>query len=464
MKIIVESLGVLGKTAFDLGDLTVICGRNNTGKTYATYALFGFLRDWREHFEARIAPQKIAALLKDGVARIDLKSYSEKSGDMLDRGCRKYGSHLSTVFASKAVSFKNTRFRVELDPAAVAASAQRPYEQKIRSNQSDFLSLAKAECETHLIVTLLTDAGRVELPHFMIRDVISNAISEILFGPSFPRPFIACAERTGAAIFRKELNFARNRLLEEMSRTTKDVNPMELFFKTYRDYALPVKANVEFTRQLETVAKEDSFIREEHPRILEDFADIIGGRYVVGTGGALHFRPTTTRRRLTMEESSGAVRALLDVGFYLHHVARRGDLLMVDEPELNLHPENQRRVARLFARLVDVGVRVFVTTHSDYIVKELNTLIMLNRDVPAIRRIAEREGYAADERVASERVRVYMTEPTAREVKGGPRATQKYRLAGAPIDPVTGIEAKSFDETIETMNRIQDAVVWEDDA
>ena len=51
---------------------------------------------------------------------------------------------------------------------------------------------------------------------------------------------------------------------------------------------------------------------------------------------------------------------------------------MVDEPELNLHPENQRRMARLFARLVNVGVKVFVTTHSDYIVKELNTLILLN--------------------------------------------------------------------------------------
>ncbi len=41
--------------------------------------------------------------------------------------------------------------------------------------------------------------------------------------------------------------------------------------------------------------------------------------------------------------------------------------------ELNLQLENQRRVARLFARLINVGVKVFVTTHSDYIVKELNT-------------------------------------------------------------------------------------------
>ena len=62
---------------------------------------------------------------------------------------------------------------------------------------------------------------------------------------------------------------------------------------------------------------------------------------------------------------------------------------MADEPELNLHPANQRRIARLFARLVNLGVKVFITTHSDYIVKELNTLIMLNHDKPHLKRIAE---------------------------------------------------------------------------
>ena len=43
MKISLENLGVLKQAEFELGDLTIVCGNNNTGKTYATYALFGFL-------------------------------------------------------------------------------------------------------------------------------------------------------------------------------------------------------------------------------------------------------------------------------------------------------------------------------------------------------------------------------------------------------------------------------------
>jgi predicted ATPase len=118
---------------------------------------------------------------------------------------------------------------------------------------------------------------------------------------------------------------------------------------------------------------------------LENFADIIGGEYLVTRNDELYFKPKGKPIKLTMDESSSAVRSLLDIGFYLRHLAKTGDLLIVDEPELNLHPENQRRIARLFARLV---------------------------------------------------------------------------MKSAHIDPEFGIEARSFDKTINDMNRIQEMIVW----
>ena len=193
-----------------------------------------------------------------------------------------------------------------------------------------------------------------------------------------------------------------------MIQSDDNINPMELLFKSYQDYPLPVEINVDFIRQLETVAKEDSFLVENHPHVLNDFSDIIGGQYIAGSNDTIYFRPAGKRLKLTMDESSSAVRSLLDIGFYLRHVAKVGELLIVDEPELNLHPENQRRMARLFARLVNLGIHVFVTTHSDYIVKELNTLIMLNQDKPYLKHIAQEEGYQTEELLAPEKIRVYI--------------------------------------------------------
>jgi predicted ATP-dependent endonuclease of OLD family len=132
---------------------------------------------------------------------------------------------------------------------------------------------------------------------------------------------------------------------------------------------------------------------------------------------------------------------------------------MVDEPELNLHPENQRLMARLFARLVNLGIRIFVTTHSDYIIKELNTLIMLNRDEPRIREIAKREGYRTEELLSPQQIKVYMAEKTLVQLGEG-RRKSRLTFVAAKIDPEVGIEARSVDKTIEDMNRIQEEIVW----
>ena len=49
MDISIKNLGAISEANFTVGDLTVICGKNNTGKTYLTYAVYGFLDDWRNN-------------------------------------------------------------------------------------------------------------------------------------------------------------------------------------------------------------------------------------------------------------------------------------------------------------------------------------------------------------------------------------------------------------------------------
>ena len=90
MKIKVKNLGVLKQAEFELGDLTIICGANNTGKTYATYALFGFLHTWRSFFEMEIGEDKIEDLMTKGITRINITDYVEKIQDFVDQGCQKY--------------------------------------------------------------------------------------------------------------------------------------------------------------------------------------------------------------------------------------------------------------------------------------------------------------------------------------------------------------------------------------
>lgn len=461
MKIKIKNLGAIKQAELLLGDLTILCGNNNTGKTYATYALFGFLSLWRQDFIIPVKTEKIQQLLSEGSTEVNIEDYISKAKTFIKEGCKSFSKRLPQIFASSEKHFAESEFEVALEPEDFIL--KNSFERIMGAAKSELFSITKKTDSPILNISLLVAQDKVKITADLINRIIGEALKDILFAHLFPAPFIASAERTGAAIFRNELNFARNRLLDQMAgMDKKNIDPFELLFKVYADYALPVKKNVDFTRQLEELSKTDSFIADKYPEILNDFSGIIGGDYLVTKNDELYFVPLGRKIKLTMDESSSAVRSLLDIGFYLRHVAKPGDLLMVDEPELNLHPENQRKVARLFARLVNIGVKVFITTHSDYIIKELNTLIMLHQPEPRLKKLAEAEGYNELELLDAKKVRVYIAEESLIMLDGAQRRGRAQTLVQAEIDEKYGIEARSFDATIDAMNRIQGEIIWGD--
>jgi AAA15 family ATPase/GTPase len=459
MIIKLKNLGPLKQAEFELGDMTIICGPNNTGKTYATYALFGFLTFWKEAFSIDVSKDSVQKLMAEGSTELDLNDYIKNADVILKKGCDEYTKQLPRVFASSEKHFVDASFCIDISKDDIRPKES--FELTMGTAKTKLISILKQPSDPKVHISLLVEKDERKIPNSLISKVIGDAIKEILFGHLFPNAFIASAERTGAAIFRKELNFARNRLLEQLGTLETELNMFDLLAKVYSDYALPVRANVDFTRQLESAAKKESFIAKNNPEILADFSDIIGGEYMVTRSDELFFVPKANKRlKLTMDESSSAVRSLLDVGFYLRHVAQPDDLFVVDEPELNLHPENQRRIARLFARLVNLGIRIFMTTHSDYIIKELNTLIMLKKNMPHIKRIIKYENYKLEELIDSRNVKVYIAEERLVMLDGGKRKKRCQTLTAADIHPDWGIEAQSFDKTIEDMNRIQEEIIW----
>lgn len=448
MKISLKNLGILKQAEFSLADLTIICGENNTGKTYATYALYGFLNSWRTLADFEVGDTQIQRLLTDGGLKIGLTPYVEKVNSTLSKACKEYTKQLDSVFAAPAGRFGDSEFHIQTERPRIQ---DKVFNSQMGLPQEGYFSYSKEQGSEELIVSLpVKTEQESEISASYAKLVLSFILKDVVLSSTLPSPFISSAERTGVAIFRRELNFARNRLLDEMVRTDQKINPQELLSKTYQSYPRPIEENVDFMRQLEDITKRKSFITATHSGLLEDFADIIGGEYEITQNDQLHYTPRGTGIKLTMDQSSSAVRSLLDIGFYLRHVTYPGNLLMVDEPELNLHPANQRRIARLFARLANLGVKVFITTHSDYIIKELNSLIMLNHDKPHLKRVAQEYGYQEAELLDANKVKVYMT----KEAEGG------YTLVEANIDPELGIEARSFDDTIDEMNKIEEDIIW----
>ena len=450
MRIKIKNLGALDDAEVRLGELTILCGENNTGKTYANYALYGFLARWRRLIPtgATIKDEScITSLMRNGTGDVNVETYKEKIDTILKNICKNYSKTLSQIFASSEDKFANSKFGISIDKKNISFPSQ--FEHGLRFGESVRLSVSKSKADAMPHVSLVQIDDESKIPQDRIKRIVHRTVIRILLDSVFPRVFIASAERTGAAIFRKELDFARNRLLKRMI-VEKKKDPIELLRDAYEDYPLPVVDNLDFTREVDSISKKESFLSRDHPDVLKDFANITGGAYKAFENQGVFYKPKGKSLRLSMAESSSSVRSLMIIDFYLRHVAQYGDLLMIDEPELNLHPENQRRIARLFARLVNLGVKVFITTHSDYIIKELNTLIMLKQDKKYLKKIQKEGGFKDEELLPSEKVKVYEA----------PSKPEGKTLVPANITQEQGIELVSFDETIGKMNEIQEAIVW----
>ena len=131
---------------------------------------------------------------------------------------------------------------------------------------------------------------------------------------------------------------------------------------------------------------------------------------------------------------------------------------MIDEPELNLHPENQRKLAQFVTALVNARVKVFMTTHSDYIIRELNTLVMLSCDKSHISSVREKFKYNQNDFIKPESIAVYNTTEDLFTLEGSSRRKKMGTIERWDVVENFGIKIQSFDDEIREMNKIQDAL------
>lgn len=260
--------------------------------------------------------------------------------------------------------------------------------------------------------------------------------------------FLMPAERNGLHLLFRELSTRRTALLHHASRASIDVNDL-LRDVIYSRYAEPIADYIDWLNSLLEIQRSNNGGFRSHAERLK--RGLAGGAYRIDPRtGSIGFRPYQTRlsskRSSTMglHITSSAVKSLFGLWFYLEHQASPGNILMIDEPELNIHPANQRQIARLLARLVNSGISVAISTHSDYIVREFNSLIMLHRTGSSSLR--RRFRYKDDEVLDPQMVGAYLfNNGTIKEMT---------------LTSDDGIHATTFDDVITDLNTVNNEIFY----
>ena len=261
-------------------------------------------------------------------------------------------------------------------------------------------------------------------------------------------PFLMPTERTGLHLFYRELGTRRTALLHHASKPNIDLSEL-LWDVMYSRYARPIANYIDWLNNLSESQRSGQDLFHGCGEYLKK--QLVQGAYAVDPETSdITFEPESIEdgdqetRSMGLHMTSGTVKSLFGLWFYLEHQAKAGDLLMIDEPELNLHPRNQRIIARLLAKLVNAGLNVVVSTHSDYIVREFNSLIMLNHD--HAQSLRKKHNYGDDEVLNPANVGAYLFD--------------KQTITSFKISPNDGIYATTFDEVIRDLNQVNDDIYY----
>jgi len=446
-KINFENLGNISKGSIELNNLTIFTGENNTGKTYATYGVYSLLdKDFRYHLK-EINPI-IDALYRDGLYNLDLKEFFDTNYKKIQKEIEvSFSKSLSNVFSATENEFKKSKITFNLDISLIKnelIGLEHKSALTIGKKDNIIFELNKESNSTILKLVLL----ETETPKDIIAENLKNVLSHFLFGKLFSKSFLLPAERTGLNLFYQELSSERTAMFHHIGKA--QINKMELIKDLIISrYPQPIADYIDFLNNINILRKSNSEFKDLSLVIQKE---ILKGKYKVEKDG-IYFIPYKNssnkdnyNEKISLHLTSSTIKTFFSLVFYLEHLANVGETLIVDEPELNLHPNNQRKIARILTMISNRGVKVIVSTHSDYFVREISNLIMLKSNFKSKNEVMAKYKYNDKMLISSNKVSAYLF--------------YNHTIEKMDIDEQEGIIAKTFDDVINDLNLVSDDIYY----
>lgn len=400
MHLQIRNLGNIQQADIDIKDLTIICGPNGSNKTWLSYAIYHYFS--LTQLDVTKARHEFADISFDN---------DNLTIDITSEGFTKLlVSYLATLelltadqvhrtFNTNKETFKDFRMaqadvsqEKRLTPKKAAEIVANLVNGRIIYVRGS-LAVNSAANNPQLKLTFKPNAesGKVDVDTKLFE--FSLFISEMIQTHSILfRPFALTSERVGCLAFQKDIDGTalkiKNKLdslLESFEYAGNDeamdvIREMHsLSLGNRANVPIPVRRNLEAVRNAQQILTKESYLRTQAPEVVDALTAITRGSFTV-SNGVLNYHDDQDHS-LTITIASSSIKSLFHLDLYINNLAKKNDILLIDEPELNLHPDNQRKMARVIARLVNAGVKVLLTTHSDYLVKELNNAIMLSNEI-----------------------------------------------------------------------------------
>jgi len=139
------------------------------------------------------------------------------------------------------------------------------------------------------------------------------------------------------------------------------------------NYPSFIKEFIDFLFKIKDESIINKNINEELLKLLES---VIEGKIIVDEIGALFYKEEVGTQEIPVKIASSMVKSLSGLNLFIKYkFIPNKYLLVIDEPEIALHPEAQVKLIEFLTILVNKGLKIILTTHSPYIVDHLINLM-----------------------------------------------------------------------------------------
>ena len=376
MRLHLQNIGPLREAAIDLAhDLILLTGPNGTGKTFAAYCVYG-AEDYQYFVDNKPFYKKIVLENED----ID-DAINEYTASVIDSSNAIITKSLPDLFAQNPAFFKNASIRL------IHSEDDQLLLRQIFSSVKN--SLTKDMMEK-LESIFEFDNKTKNLTNDQTIDFILDAFAEALKQDAFlPQSYIFPTERV-----------AFSSLYLDMEPEYADKKKVKRYTKPARDHLAFLNGMVKASKNTSELAYIADWLETE----------LLKGKIITSQYGELRYKPTGDKNNYSISVSASVTQSLASLVFYFRHLAKAGDRIIIDEPELNLHPDNQRLIARFLVRAMNAGVRILISTHSDHLIRELNNLMMLGskQDTKVAKALMREFKYKKEDLLDHKKVGVYL--------------------------------------------------------
>ena len=372
----ISYLGAIRKAVVDLQKpLTLFCGPNSTGKTYLSYLLYAILENgdyveskgldkivkyFSEHKEFTISKELVEGFIQDVATSMK--------------------SNLGSIFGIGDTAVDKLFSQFELSLILSEGDYERIIEfpcRLISKNGEKEIGIVKDASSDKVIYQINGETSGIERDSLVELRLMINHFFRLLCFRNSGGVRMLTVERNSIYTFKTELSLGRNELIDRIQQKSgrSELDILDIVNSSSRRYPLAVRSSLRIANDLDNVQKFNS----PYYNIAELIEKgILQGEVKITRTGDVEFISDKVgkTKHLPIHLTSSIVKTMSSLVIYLKHIARKGDLLIIDEPEMNFHPNVQISLLRIFTILTKLDLRIIISTHSDYMIRVLNNLIM----------------------------------------------------------------------------------------